>query len=39
MIGIDKKNYDCDIRYHPRKANVIADVFSKNVILSQITAW
>ncbi|XP_031286114.1 uncharacterized protein LOC116144826 [Pistacia vera] len=30
-------DYDCDIRYHPGKANVVTDAPSRKVYLSQIT--
>ncbi|GJW12254.1 putative reverse transcriptase domain-containing protein [Tanacetum coccineum] len=26
--GLDQSDYDCEIRYHPRKANVVADALS-----------
>ncbi|GJT07479.1 putative reverse transcriptase domain-containing protein [Tanacetum coccineum] len=29
LYGPSARDYDCDIRYHPRKANVVADALSK----------
>ncbi|GKG46057.1 hypothetical protein Tco_0498503, partial [Tanacetum coccineum] len=29
ILFIRTYNYDCEIRYHPRKANVVADALSR----------
>lgn len=33
------KDYDYDIRYHPCKANMVADTLIRKVVLSQISTY